>query len=224
MGQEQHYMDFILFNLISMFENVAAFCLMFALFRFKVKEYFIHILFAAFLMSQLSYYMRTVFDFGNIVPFMSMVMMFLMMWLLFQVQIYYAGIMSLVTYIAFSSIQALLVLVQLSAGWLEVIEPFSSAAYVNQLITALISLAASWILLRKRIGFTFVPFSESTPLRLRGENLWYIILIIFLSIFTGMNYYWFFIKIDHIYLVSVMFIVSLCVLLYLSLRKEKLDD
>lgn len=217
-------MDFIMFNLISMFENVAAFCLMFALFRFRVKEYFIHILFAAFLMSQLSYYMRTVFELGNIVPFMSMIMMFLMMWLLFRVQVYYAGIMSLVTYIAFSSIQAMLVLAQLSTGMLEAIEPFSTAAYINQLITALLSFIVSWFLFRRRLGFTFVPFSESSPLRIKGENLWYIFLIIFISIFTGLNYYWFFIKVDHILLVSVMFLISLCLLLYLSLRKERLDD
>lgn len=216
-------MDFIIFNLVSIFENIVVFCLMFALFRFKVKEYFIHIVFASFLMTQFSYYMRTVYDLGSLVPLFSLIMLFLMMWVMFRVPFHYAGIMSLVAFTAYSSIQAIFVLFQLYVGTLEAVEPFTKLAYLNQIASAIIALGISATLQRQRIGFTFVPFDVNVRLS-RKKNISFLTILAILIILTGMNYYWFFLKVDHIYLTSTLFFVSLCILLYVSLRKEKLDD
>lgn len=218
-------MDFIWFNLFSTIEVVGMFVLMLALFRFKIREYITHIVFASFLLSQTSYYMREHFDLASYVPLMYVVFTFLFVWLMFRVQLFYAAVMAVTGYIGLIIIQGVIIFIGISLNLFQLddIGP-TWLGYVLQLITFLTSLFISWLLMRKRIGFTFVPFSESVSVKLKGENTLILLVILLTFLFTSVNLYLSFLGMISFMIVVVLFIFFFSSLIYLAIRREKRDD
>jgi hypothetical protein len=218
-------MDFIWFNFFSTIEVVGMFCLMLALFRFRIKEYIFHMIFASFLLSQTSYYMREHFELANYVPIVFVIFTFLFVWLMFRVQLFYAAVMAVTGYIALIILQGAIIFIGISLNLFQLddIGP-TWLGYILQLITFLTSLFISWLLIRKRIGFTFVPFSETLQVKFRGENIFFLIIVLIGIIVAGIYLYW---GLKSFY--SFLFVILLLVcyfssLVYLAIRREKQDD
>lgn len=217
--------DFILFNLFSTIEIIGMFCLILALFRFKIKEYVVQIVVASFLLSQISYYMRTILDVSHYVPLIFLVFAFIFMRVLFRVQVYYAASMIVIGYIAFTLLQAIIIFASISLNLfkLDDVVAFSWLSYYQLLISCLISLIISWVLLKKRIGFTFVPYSETVRVKISGENTVFFVIVLLSVAIAGINLYFSLQSIYSLILIIVLLTFSFGSLIYLSIRREKQD-
>lgn len=218
-------MDFIWFNLFSTIESIGMFILMLALFRFRIREYISHIVFASFLLSQLSYYMRVDFGLGSYVPVAFVIFTFLFVWLMFRVQLFYAAVMAVIGYITFFLLQGIIIFmgISLKLFTLDEIAP-TWLGYVLQLTTFAVAILISLLLLKKRLGFTFVPFSESAYFKLRGENILFLFLVLLGVIVVGVYLYWGLQSFYSFMMVIAMLIFYLSSLMYLAIRREKQDD
>lgn len=219
-------MDFIWFNLFSMFESIGMLIFMLVIFRFKIKQYYVHVVFASFLLSQLSYYMRAVFDLANYNPFAYLLLTFVIVWLLFRVQIFYASVMAIVGYLFYHLLLSAFVFIGNLLGLytLDDIAPFTLLGYVIQTLTTTLVLILCYFLVRYRIGFTFVPYDEYSHVKINRENLIFISIIIIGAIIAAIFVH---MALQNLYSFIAVFLLGLITLVFLflmSLRMEHKDD
>jgi hypothetical protein len=216
-------MNFVLFTLFSSAEYVSIFILMFTLFRFRFKGYRKQIALTAVILSYVSFTMR-MDGMQNVTTIMQVVVLFLLVWMLFQVQVFYAAIMSFSACFGYGVVQGLIVLVTSELGLLKIsdISENSLTGYGLQISTAIVYSLIGWIIRKNNMGFDFVPTSKNARIRYTKLNLFFLlvmitsILVLFFTIYLINNYS----NIEGSLILVIIYVIGFSVLIYLSNRKE----
>jgi hypothetical protein len=217
-------MRLFLFLGTSVIEWFAFLSLLFIVFRFPIKGYIIHMAFTALIISQFSFFLHDVLHIKPVAPIIQLVILTLFLWLMFRIHIFYSFLMATIGYILVIIIQAIQML---SFQWLNVFTikellESHNLQYFQQILFSLIVGCICLLLFRYRLGFNFIPMSEKTKIKLKGEN------IAFLAV-TGCAAILLFITCLSIYTLSMgsflvlltFTIIIFCLFLYISFRKEK---
>lgn len=219
---------FLLFMFFSAIEVVSTVILMFVIFRMNYFFKFIpHIVFIGLACSYVSYNLWQS-DLGGISPIIHCAVFFILVWLLFRIQVFYALFISTISYLAYGLIQGFLTFWFHFMGWfrIEEIGPNTPLAFSMQTLSALITLILSFILHKLNWGFNFVPHSEFAPLELKNDNVVILIIIIWSILTIGISYYF---TIKNNMLVSfnmlvLSYILAVLFLLILARRKDREDN
>lgn len=217
-------MKTLIYFLFSSTEWLALIVLTFAMFKLQFKGYWGQIILTAVAMSFLSHFLFIVIDKRVIATVLQPPALFLFLWQVFRIQVFYAALITVYGYLGYLFIQYAVMLLQLGIGVsLESLVPGSGIMYVLQGISICIVLLIAWLLIKFRVGYTFVPDYEHTPFTLKGINLRLLLLILagYCAIASS-NYIAFTISIPTLLALLSYFILG--VLLYYAQRKEYTND
>ncbi|UVI28848.1 hypothetical protein [Paenibacillus spongiae] len=106
----------------------------------------------------------------NLTPLFMLGWMIILIWLLFRVHLFYALLMAVTGYFVYVSVQMIIIFV---IQWLLGVENLTTDFYhqkMLQVICSVIAVLASYILSKKRIGFSFVPDRSYAKVPLIGVN------------------------------------------------------
>lgn len=162
--------DFILFMVFSVMETCAMLFLMFRL--FKIDLMLKEMLFASAIMAFVSYTLRAVYDLPSLDVPLQLTLMLAFVWMLFRIHLFYATIMTGVTYQAYFLLQTTYYFLLKIMGTFDTSFPVITnvSTYFLQILSAgSVYAAACWIL-KKRKGFDFVPDKPKGRLQLRGRD------------------------------------------------------
>ena len=216
-----------LFVLFSTFEFLSILLFMFVLFRLKIAHNKFHILFIAVLLSYISYNLH-VAQLSGISPLLQMLVYFLLIWLMFRIQIFYALVISAISYISFGMVQSIFLvsLHLLNIITFDQIVPGTMLGYFLQICTATIMLTITLILKKLNWGYDYVPHNEFAPIKLKNENLHFLIIIVISVLFIGIVYY---ITLNEQYAMGfnhliTLLILTVILLIIISNKKNRSDD
>ena len=170
---------------VNVFETIAGFILMMSIYLFPIRSYTPQIVFTSIVMAQTSYLLREVFLLDWLTPFFMLVWMVLLLWLLFRIHLFYALLMAVSGYLVYIVLQMLIVLILQAVSPLTEIQETFQYLKLVQLLTSLAALAISRILIKKRLGFSFVPDRISENVPVRGTNRKLLITLIIASIWIS---------------------------------------
>jgi len=216
-------MKFVLFTLFSSAEYVAIFILMFTLFRFRFKGYRKQIALTSLILCYVSYTMRLdgMESFTSIIQF---ILLFLLVWILFQVQPFYAAIMAFAAFFGYGLIQGLIVLLYINVGLLNMseINYDSYKGYMLACSTSLIASLIGWLIRKKNMGFDFVPTSTHGKMKYTKLNLLFISFIVISTLVMSFIYYLIsnVKRVDDIVIFISILLCTLSLLLYLAKKKD----
>jgi hypothetical protein len=216
--------NFLLFNFFSTLENIGIIVLLLSIFKYRVFDYTPQILLTSLIMSMISHTMRFEFNHSNFVPLMIIFSLFLFIWIAFRVSFYYALIITVVGFIASSLLQAILLysLQFIGVLSLKTVEiPYSLEGYMLQATTVLVSFFISFVLRRKNIGFNWVPYSRTAKFTLKGDNIILFIVTITSVFAIGLLFYLYLSGDLKIVAISILFLILLTLLFYLSGKQEE---
>jgi hypothetical protein len=185
----------------------------------------IHIIFASLIMAISSFVIRSDYQQPTLDVFTQFLWMFCLVWLLFRIHIFYATIMTSMTYLAYIFIQMIYYygMLQLGVfdenGSLPFIYAYST--YILQTLSALTAIGLGWWVFKRRRGFDFVPDQSRGRLRLKKRdkvmfflNLPTVFLITAIIYLTA--------HVQQIFIVvPLIYACFLYVYLYLSYRRDR---
>jgi len=211
------FIDFI----VNVSETIALFCLLLSIFLFPIRSYGTQMLFTSIIMGQTSYIVREVFHLDNLTPLFMLGWMIILIWLLFRVHLFYALLMAVTGYFVYVAVQMIFIFV---IQWLLGVENLTTDFYYQkmlQVICSIIALFSSYILSKKRIGFSFVPDRSYAQVPLIGVNRALLhVLIVSSVIIIGIAYSGFEGKLQFaVSAISVLTIIS--IIIQLALWKER---
>ncbi|RKP53174.1 hypothetical protein D7Z26_15720 [Cohnella endophytica] len=164
---------------VNIFETIAGISLILAIYRFPVMTYIPQILFAAVVMAQTSYLLREVLNQESITPLFMIAWIFVFLWLMFRVHYFYAFLMAITGFLGYILIEVSIVYLTRFLNYrIDVLTDFY-AVKIIQLISSTITLLICITLLKKRIGFSFVPDRMREKVDFHGTNrlLLYVLII-----------------------------------------------
>lgn len=216
-------MDFIIFLVFSIFEFMAIFSFMFSLYRLQTKHYWMELLIISMILSFFSYSLRGLFHTEAFTPAVLIVIMATLIWIVLRIPFFYVAILTIPTYIAYGLLQFG---VMSTLDYFEIItfeQIFNQNAsnqygQIVQIITALITVIASWGVYKTGVGFSFVP-TGNIKVKLNALNI--VISIALLVAFVLFVFFDYLIKekIQFIILASI-FTILLGMLLLLVRKKD----
>lgn len=170
---------------VNVFETIAGLILMLSIYLFPIRSYTSQIVFTAIVMAQTSYLLREVFRLDWLTPFFMLLWMILLLWLLFRIHLFYALLMAVSGYLVYIVLQMFIVLMMQAVSPLAEIQETFQYLKLVQLLSSLAALAISRILIKKRLGFSFVPDRISENVPFRGTNRKLLITLIVASIWIS---------------------------------------
>jgi hypothetical protein len=216
-------MKFVLFTLFSSAEYVATFILMFTLFRFRFKGYRKQIALTSLILCYVSYTMR-IDGMANITTIVQFILFFLLVWMLFQVQVFYAAVMTSTAFIGYGIVQSLIILITSNLGILEIadISENSSTGYALQASTAVIYASMGWLIRKKNSGFSFVPTSNYGRIKYTKINMIFMLVMIISTITISLVLYVINNNrnIEGNVIIFTILVIIFSVMLYLSNRRD----
>ncbi len=148
------------FILVSIVEYVGFLVTVLALFRYPVNYYWPQVFFTSAICSLMSYAMSIDNNVAG-APLIQLAVMIICMWLMFHTPLIWSLIICLSAFIVYIIFQGGIIYLFYSFGWVPSVIPKTSIAiYLIQLLTATVELLIAYILIKKRIGFLFVPTSR----------------------------------------------------------------
>lgn len=212
--------EFLLDVSVNIYEVIAAFAIMLAAYRYSIKEYMTYSIIAAVLMAETSYILRLVLHLDSITPIFMLFWFLLFMWRVFRIHPFFALLMTVTGYLSYLFVQsALLFLLQIHFTLEQISTPLLHAK-LYQIGSSTITLGVAYWLLKRRIGFSFVPDRMNEKIEMKGLNLW-LLLVCIISCFFISGIAYTIVNINFLYstlLSVVMFIVI--ILLNIAYRKE----
>ncbi|MBP3964311.1 hypothetical protein [Paenibacillus lignilyticus] len=219
-------MKYLLFLIGSIFEYSGMFILLFTLFRFSIyRRLLVNVFLVATLMSQVSYFTRLDSAVGDLSTYIQFGLFVIVLWVLFNVPIFHSAIMNLAGILAVGLQGILIVLVSVisNVSFGAVAGNDVSAAGI-QVITCLAHLALAKLVYDKNWGFDFVPTSRRSNVEIKGTNAILLAIISFCivaamitAIIFRNNYD------DYVLFASIIFLFTVPVFLYFTLRKDTED-
>ncbi|WP_027085185.1 hypothetical protein [Cohnella panacarvi] len=212
--------EFLLDISVNIYEVIAVFAILLALFRFSLKDYFGSTIIAGVLMSQTSYINRLVFHMDSITPIFMLFWTFIFIWHVFRIHPFFATVMTVTGYLSYVLVQSVLILLlQIPFTFEQITTPLLHAKLV-QFASSSITLFIAYWLLKRRIGFSFVPDRMNEKIEIKGLNLW-LLLACAVSCFFISGIAYIFININFLFTtLTVAFMFSVIVLLNIAYRKE----
>lgn len=214
-------MNAMIFIILSILEWTALLTLSFSMFLFQFRGYIAHIIFTSAILSSVSYLLYRVFDLAIVAPIIQLAIVFFFFWLMFRIHIFYAAIVTTYGYIGYLMVQLLIFLVPQWLNISSINETLSNEAMMNglQILSVIVCYIISAILIRYRIGFSFISDNEQEVITLKRENIYFLILIILSAITIAL----FYISATYGYSQVTFMLLStvLGVLLYYALNKER---
>jgi len=210
-----------LFIFFSIIEYMGSMIAMLAIFRYPVSYYWPQMLFSASICSAISYAMSVENDFA-IAPLVQLIVWGLCIWLMFNTPLLWSMIMCVSYFALYVVFQGGVVYFFFWIGMIpSILSKTSISIYLIQLFCAVVCALLGYILLRKRIGFLFIPTSREVPFVWSKNGLLlfvlsiisFITLGIIYTIYRSSQFQWFYI------LLTLPFVVSLG-LLYILKRKN----
>lgn len=222
-----NFWEFLLFTLQSSVEYTAMLIFVFCLFRINFSYYKYHVAFVCLSLSYISYTMR-VDGLSTITPLVQLTVLVLFLWLLFQIQIFYAAILAVTGYFSYAVIQTIIVFVLHLTNIIEMsdLEPLKFANTLVALSSGLVTLLLSMLIKRKNWGFAFVPHNPDQKINLlKRENITFLIIVISSIIMTSLAYYFsLVVKSSFSILIALLVLIFLVtLLLYFAMRKDRKD-
>jgi hypothetical protein len=148
---------------VSVVEYVGFLVAVMALFRYPVSFYWPQILFTSTICSVMSYALSVDNDVAS-APLIQLAVMILCVWLMFHTPLLWSIIICIGTFAVFVVFQGGIIYILYYFGLVPSIIPKTSVAiYLIQVFTATVELLIAYILIKKRIGFLFVPTSREHP-------------------------------------------------------------
>ncbi|SEM57030.1 hypothetical protein [Paenibacillus sp. OV219] len=220
-------MDYILFVIGSTFEYIGMFLFLFALFRFGLYTRLImNVVIVSVLMSQVSYFTRLDSSVGDLSSYIQFFLFVVVLWLLFQVPLFHSIVMNFAGLAATFGINGIIILIAIFLGdiSLDTIQSTQSILTSFQFVTFLAEIGIARSIYIMNWGFDFVPTSRRSYVQIKGTNA-ILMAIISTSIviaavlaFVFRNDYN-----DYVFYASFVFLCTLPIFLYFSLRKDVED-
>ncbi|UQZ32521.1 hypothetical protein C2I18_02485 [Paenibacillus sp. PK3_47] len=212
-------LNFGLFVVFSVIETFAMFFFGFKL--FKIDIYPKEMIFAGAIMAFFSYIIRANNQWVEVDIIIQYGLMFCFYWLLFRTHLFYAAILTGITYQAYSFIQLVYIFL------LNRIGNFSShtfygmeiSTYVMQLLTSCTAIIIGYYIGRKRKGFDFIPDKpDGTITPSKREILMFILNLPTAAIIISITHLY---NSDYFYTVPLIYGFLLFCYIYLSYKKDR---
>lgn len=218
-------MEHALFFLFSFLEFAAGLAFILALFRFDYVEYKTHIMYSAFILTEISYLLRMGFDLEPISLVFQMLSVIVMLILMYQLPIFASLIIGTVGYILFGLLQMLLMVIITFMTPLSLAKLYEfQLGYAVQSLTAVIGILIAHVTRRLNLGFNFLPKNKKFGLVFDAESI-LIFSIMIITVLTVLTYsYFFFDQVTTTVLLMVLLLVQIMLLVYLANRKVKRSD
>jgi hypothetical protein len=139
---------------------------------------------------------------------------------MFRIPAFYAGLVTTSGYLGYTVLQALLfyVLQQFNL----VILPGTFITYIGQTATAVLALLLAWIIYKKRLGYTFIPYGENVSVKFSGINLKLLLFTVLgYMMMLGFNYL---LESNFTLMLLIVLTLALLLLQYWVFRKEYSND
>lgn len=214
-------MDIIVFLLVSAFEWFSLIFLAFTIFKLEVGWYKGQIIFSSFLLALLSYLLFEVFDLTGFASLLQPPIVFLFFWQMFRIPVFYAGLMTSNGYLAYVVINAIIFNIYELLG--ASLQPGNWIVYSAQLLSGIVALLLSWLIVRLRVGFSFVPYGDRANVRLTGINLRLLLFTFIGYAVASASSYLVFLQ-DFTFLFLIVTATALGIFQYLIFKKEYTDD
>ncbi|WP_256758971.1 hypothetical protein [Cohnella sp. WQ 127256] len=214
--------QFLLDISVNMYEVIAMFALMLAIFRFSIKGYLTYTFIAAAVMAQTSYLLRFVLDMDSVTPFFMLLWFIIFAWLIFRIHIFYALLMVITGYLVYILVQSTIVLLLQSVFTLEELSGTLLNAKLIQVVGSTLTLAIALWLLRKRIGFSFVPDRMDEKVTMDKLNIALLVISIVSCLFIS-GFVFVFLKLSflHSTLTASCLLCFLAILIILKIAHKK---
>lgn len=189
-------MELVMFLIFSTLEVFAAFVFMLSIFRENPMDYIWQALVIALLMGFQSHFLRGI-DLGYVATVINLLCYVLLLATVVRIPILWAGIISCTGFFIYATVQALLL------GMI--------GGQLLQLVTSILFLILSYVLFKFGIGFA----ANYDRLRLRGEKLLIVIVIVAAFIMTAVTMYQ-----QAVWINILFFAAASALFLYYAFRKE----
>ncbi|WNS44370.1 hypothetical protein [Paenibacillus sp. MMS20-IR301] len=216
-------LDFILFIVLSIIESSALFYLGFKL--FKIDIYSKEIIFAGIIMAFFSYTLRNIYQLPEVDILIQYILIICFLWLLFRIHIFYAFIMTVISYQAYLLVQSMLYLVIDYSGIYKLNYPtINTGIYLLQILTATATFIISNYISKKRKGFDFIPDKPDAKIMIgKRERFMFIltfpsIIFVMLMLFFAEHLFKFF------FIIPLVYALILFGYLYQSDKKNRGDE
>lgn len=205
---------------VNMYEAIAVFALMLSMFRFSLKGYLIHTIIAGIVIAQTSYLLRFEFQYDSVTPIFILLWVIIFLWRIFRIHPFYSLLIAVSGYLSYMFIQTILILfLQIWFTQEEILGPFINVKLL-QIGSSTLTLGLAYWLLKRRIGFSFVPDRMDDKVEMKGLNL--VLLIISITgcfLVSGAAY----ILLNVSYLLNALgaiCMITILVILNLAFKKE----
>jgi hypothetical protein len=210
--------DLFLYITLSALESTALFFLAFKI--FKIDLYMKEIVFAGLIMGFFSYVIRNIYGLPQLDVLIQYLLVFSFLWLLFRIHIFYATIMTAMSYQAYSLIQAVLYLIA-RTGVVNLHNPV--VIPMLQLISASITILIGYYIGKKRKGFDFIPDKPDGRIHIgKRDKVMFILTFPSIIFIILMTYFEKYIN-QSFYIIPLLYAVILYGYLYLSNKKDRGD-
>jgi len=205
---------------VNILESIAMFCLMLAMFRFSMRNYLFHMLVAAIVMAQTSYLTRFEFGLDSLTPLFMLVWFMIFIRMVFRIHLFYVLLMVVSGYLGYLIIQSAILLVLQIGFSLEEITGTLFRVKMIQIAGSVITFFCAYWLLKRRVGFSFVPDRIDEKVEMTGVNLIILLVSIVGCLFiSGVAYI--FINVNFLYsTLGTAFLFTMLFILNFSFRKE----
>jgi hypothetical protein len=215
-------MTFFLFILFSTLEYFSSLTLLLVLFRFNVKEHFLKFLISSILLSLIS---NTLIqqNLDSISPILQLLVFVFLVTIILRVSIYNSIIMVFTIYFIFGLVQTTLIMMYTHFGVVEEVEIYTFSAFITQLSSSFYMFLFSLIVYLRNGGFSFIDYNNSKRKLLlfnKSNRVFFIAIIIALILFIFVNVLYYNSSHPNYLLISIIFLITLMTLLYLSLKRD----
>ncbi|CAH1212725.1 hypothetical protein PAECIP111893_03589 [Paenibacillus plantiphilus] len=207
-------MDFVLFMVFALIENLGMLTLIFALYRLNLKKYWFPALVISIIMHLVNFYIRNEY-LTAYTPVIVLTFIILLLTVV-RIPLTWAIVVAITGYIAFNLLQGTLVLLSSLLHFLPLGQIEDSGWRVNvlQLITGVLSFIIGRYLYRRGMGYAF-PFER---LQFRLGTIGLVIMLSIVAIVSSATLYF-----NNLYLVMGILLIGFISLIYWAQRKEKED-
>lgn len=162
-------LDFSIYMFFSVLETFAMFLLAFRV--FKIDLYITEMIFASLIMGFVSFVLRHNYGMALTDAVIQYLLTFCFLWLLFRVHIFYAVIMTGLTYLSYTLLQSICYMVMNFTGFYYLSFPYPTMGVnILQVVSASLTILIAHYLNLHRKGFDFVPDKPNERVKIQPHE------------------------------------------------------
>ncbi|CAH1225122.1 hypothetical protein PAECIP111893_05220 [Paenibacillus plantiphilus] len=220
-------MPYIPFILLSAPEYIAVLFLTFALFRIKPQGFYPHIVFVSFILGNVSYATRADEAMAVWSSSLQMLVAVVCMWLLFRIPLFYAMIITTVTNVTYGFFQLLFFTGYLNYAIIsfEEVSSGSLVGYIVPLSSILFTFLVILIIRRFNLSIDWIPNNPRARVPMNRGNIGFLVITVVILMGYSTIFLWW--SNGPVYIfqgITIVLIILLLCLIYMSRRKDQADD